>query len=138
MKIQFLWIEIDSNSVIKIMFGSNSDKWNLRNLIQNIKKFIEQLTLKVTHVYHKGNKTIDYLANWVNKSASTGVRIDGHDFNIFKGFYRTISIPQLWLWKEWFDIWYISSFRILMCELYFVIVVLLCFLVIIFYICFYY
>lgn len=74
------------------MFGSNNDKWNLRSLIQEIKKFREQLIYNMTFIFQEGNATTAYLTNCINKSASTGVRINSYEFKIIKDFYRIISM----------------------------------------------
>lgn len=63
MRIQTLWIEIDLDSMIKIMLGSNNEKWNLRNLIQDITEYKNQIIANVTYIYRESNGSSDFLAN---------------------------------------------------------------------------
>jgi ribonuclease HI len=58
-----LWVETDSELVVKAFKSSISIPWSLRNKWFNCQLLLKNMNLLVTHIYREGNDCADTLAN---------------------------------------------------------------------------
>ena len=62
--IKSLWLEGDSNNIIKFLRGEHPPSWSIKNMMEetkNILLFFENVF--VSHVYHEVNMATDWMAN---------------------------------------------------------------------------
>lgn len=66
-----VWIEGDSNSIIKCLKGENRDSWTIENLIKSSIEIIQIFERSfISHAHRKLNTMVDCLANLGMKSKS--------------------------------------------------------------------
>lgn len=64
--VKFLWLEGDSNNIIKFLRGEHPPSWSLKNMMEETKNtFLSFERVFFSHVYHQGNMVSDWMANEV-------------------------------------------------------------------------
>ena len=62
--VKCLWLEGDSNNIIKCLRGEHPPSWSIKNMMEEMKNIL--LSFKrvfASHVYRKGNGAADWMAN---------------------------------------------------------------------------
>lgn len=65
-RVKSLWLEEDSNNIIKCLRGEHPLSWSIKNMMEETKSIL--LSFKrvyVSHVYREGNAVADWMANEV-------------------------------------------------------------------------
>ncbi|KAL0283183.1 UNVERIFIED_CONTAM: putative ribonuclease H protein, partial [Sesamum radiatum] len=58
-----VWIETDATAIIKLISAPQRGAWNLQANLQNIRKILNQMEHKLSHIFREGNQVADFLAN---------------------------------------------------------------------------
>ncbi|KAI3474487.1 hypothetical protein Pfo_029397 [Paulownia fortunei] len=59
-----LWIEMDAQTVINLVSSKTAKgNWRLQEMLSKSKFIMSQMHTRITHIYRKGNKIADFLAN---------------------------------------------------------------------------
>lgn len=96
----FIWIERDSNSIIKCLKGTSKPSWSINNIIKSTKDLINTFEKSYkSHIYHEANGSANWATNtMVNKDEMITWRgeqglLEDVKLIIFKD--RYISTPKM-------------------------------------------
>lgn len=71
--IHSIWLEVDSEVLVKIIKGEYHIPWEIWYIIQQIKDFMGRMMVQVSHILREGNQVADGLANWAVKTRHSHV-----------------------------------------------------------------
>lgn len=59
----FLWLELDSQTLVNLLLDIVSCPWQIHYYVRTIKELLSKHTYRITHVFREANTTSDLLAN---------------------------------------------------------------------------
>ncbi|KAL6548181.1 hypothetical protein OROGR_008602 [Orobanche gracilis] len=59
---RFVWIEIDAAAVVTLLTSGHRGPWQVRHTMMRIRRLLQEIQFRVTHIYREGNRSADFLS----------------------------------------------------------------------------